>query len=90
MLDIPTNYWVAGALAVIGLVGMFWNYLPSVGGIAGSIKKALGGAAAPTNDRKQALAQYDDCIAFLESIGCKQGVEHLKAGLVHFYHEHAE
>jgi hypothetical protein len=42
----------------------------------------------PTYDRKGAMAKYDDCIAFLEGIGCKEGVSHLKAGLVHFYHEH--
>lgn len=84
MFGIPVNVLVAAGVMLLGVLLTFKDWIPGVLGSAVSLVKRS--PAKP--DRKTALGKCDDCIAYLESIGCTEGVAYFKDGLVHLYHSH--
>ena len=86
MFGLPMNYVLAIVLGVVGVGWTFRAWIPGLFSGAMALVKRTPSAAKP--DRKAALDSVDDVIAYLEAIGCPEGVEHFKAGLAHLYHKH--
>jgi hypothetical protein len=83
MFGIPTNYLIAGALAAIALVGMFKDYLPSLGSLKSLVPKMK--SAKPT--RMTTLAALDQAYEFCKD---KEYRDAIKAAIAHLYDQHAE
>jgi len=85
-----TQWAGVGVLALLAYRN--WDMLAGgVSWVTGLAKKAVATTTTTTpTDRKHAITAYDDCIVYLQSIGCDDGVEHLKKGLQHFYYQKEE